>query len=242
MEKLRFIIVTSILMKKLINHPEDVVEEMLQGFSVLHPGSARLAGHKVMLRDDAVQVGEQQVAIISGGGNGHEPAHAGYIGEGMLSAAVAGEIFMSPSSDSVFAANSGEEKRVGVMVNNLGATTEMELAIVARHAVPFLESEGYTVERIYAGTFLSSSDMAGISISVLGVNDEWLRWLDAPTSAPAWPNLPNRRPGKAEARIAMETSAKVSRSVGEGGRTDADRRLERAIEPHARHSSRQRRT
>jgi dihydroxyacetone kinase len=71
--------------------------------------------------------------------------------------------------------------------------------------------------------------MAGISISVLGVNDEWLRWLDAPTTAPAWPNVPKRRPRKAEARIAMETSAKVSRSVGEGARTDADRRLERAI-------------
>jgi dihydroxyacetone kinase len=68
----------------------------------------------------------------------------------------------------------GDDKRVAVMVNNLGATTEMELAIVARHATPFLESKGLTVERIYAGTFLSSLDMVGISISVLGVNDERL--------------------------------------------------------------------
>jgi hypothetical protein len=120
--------------------------------------------------------------------------------------------------------NFGEEKRVAVMVNNLGATTEMELAIIARHAVPLLASKGYAVDRIYAGTFLSSLDMAGISISVLGVNDEWLRWLDAPTTAPAWPNVPKRRPRKAEARIAMETSAKVSRSVGEGAQTDAGNR------------------
>ena len=77
-----------------------------------------------------------------------------------------------------------DEQRVAVMVNNLGATTEMELAIVARHALIFLEEKGFMVERIYAGTFLSSLDMAGISISVLGVNDQWLRWLDAPTSAP----------------------------------------------------------
>jgi dihydroxyacetone kinase len=56
-------------MKKLINRPEDIVEEMLQGFSVLHPGSSLLAGHKVMLRNDAEQVREQQVAIISGGGS-----------------------------------------------------------------------------------------------------------------------------------------------------------------------------
>src|ERR1700722_13001020 len=373
-------------MKKLINRPEDVVEEMLRGLSVLHPGSVRLPGHRVLLRDDAEQVREQQVAIIFGGGSGHEPAHAGYVGAGMLSAAVAGEIFTSPSSDSVFAAfkaaagepgallvvknytgdrlnfgvaaemaraegiavetvlvkddvalkgteqatgarglagtvlihklvgaaasqgknladlaaigraaiqslatmglslsagtspvvgrpsfelgedemelglgihgepgvkrtqlqsadrltetllgeilkygNFGEDRRVAVMVNNLGATTEMELAIIARHAVPFLESEGYTVERIYAGTFLSSLDMAGISISVLGVNDERLGWLDAPTTAPSWPNVPKRRPGKAEARITNRMSAEVRRSIGEEARTGAGRRLARAI-------------
>ena len=73
----------------------------------------------------------------------------------------------------------GDEQRVAVMVNNLGATTEMELAIVARHAASFLAGKGLTVERIYAGTFLSSLDMAGISISVLGLNEDRLRWLDA---------------------------------------------------------------
>src|SRR5262249_25466843 len=83
----------------------------------------------------------------------------------------------------------GDERRVVVMINNLGATTEMELAILARHVVPSLEKKGFTVERLYAGTFLSSLDMAGISISVLGLNDGWLRWLDAPTTAPSWPNV-----------------------------------------------------
>jgi dihydroxyacetone kinase len=76
-------------MKKFINRPEHVVEEMLQGLSVLNPRLARLAAHKVMFRTDAAQVQSQQVAIISGGGSGHEPAHAGYVGVGMLSAAVA---------------------------------------------------------------------------------------------------------------------------------------------------------
>jgi len=88
----------------------------------------------------------------------------------------------------------GPEKRAAVMVNNLGATTEMELAIVARYAAPYLENNGFKVERIYAGTFLSSLDMAGVSISVLGLNDERLRWLDAATSAPAWPNAPKQAP------------------------------------------------
>jgi len=124
----------------------------------------------------------------------------------------------------------GNEKRVVVMVNNLGATTEMELAIVARHATPFLESKGFRVERIYAGTFLSSLDMAGISISVLGINDGWLRWLDAVTSAPAWPNVPKHCPGKPEARISTEISLKGGSSIEGGAHTEAGRRVRWAIE------------
>ena len=91
-------------MKKFINRPQDVVEEMLQGLVVLYPGCVRLPGHNVLIRADASPASASQVAIVSGGGSGHEPAHAGYIGAGMLSAAVAGEVFTSPSSDSVFAA------------------------------------------------------------------------------------------------------------------------------------------
>src|SRR5260370_41735466 len=90
-------------MKKFINRPENVVEEMLQGLAVLSPGLARLSGHKVMIRADNDKIRDQQVTIISGGGSGHEPAHAGYIGEGMLSAGVAGEGVSSPGADSILA-------------------------------------------------------------------------------------------------------------------------------------------
>ena len=371
-------------MKKFINRREDVVEEMLRGLVTLHPGSGRLAGHSVIVRRDAAQNRDKDVAVISGGGSGHEPAHAGYIGAGMLSAAVAGEVFTSPSSDSVFAAiksvtgkagallvvknytgdrlnfglaaemaraegirvemvivdddvalkgtgqaafarglagtvfihkiagaaaaegrsltevaeaakaaieslatmgvslsagtspavgkpsfelgedqmelglgihgepgvertglqpadkltetllaqllkygKLGEQKRVAVMVNNLGATTEMELAIIARHVVPVLERAGYIIERLYAGTFLSSLDMAGISISILGLNDDRLRWLDRDTTAPAWPNVPKHRPGKPEANIAAETHQKTA---GKGAQSEIGRRTKQAIE------------
>src|ERR1700742_1439971 len=91
-------------MKKLINDPACVVEEMLQGMVRMYPALARLPGHRVLLRPDLETVRDRQVALISGGGSGHEPAHAGYIGAGMLSAAIAGEVFTSPSSDTVFAA------------------------------------------------------------------------------------------------------------------------------------------
>jgi len=90
--------------KKFINRPENVVEEMLEGLAVLSPGLARLGGHKVLVRADADRIRDKQVAVISGGGCGHEPAHAGYVGEGMLSAGIAGEVFSSPDTDSVYAA------------------------------------------------------------------------------------------------------------------------------------------
>ena len=89
-------------MKKSINRPENAVDEMLQGLAVLSPGLARLSGHKIVFRADAEQIHDKEVAVISGGG--HEPAHAGYIGAGMLTAGVAGEVFTSPGTDAVLAA------------------------------------------------------------------------------------------------------------------------------------------
>src|SRR6201993_333914 len=132
-------------MKKLINRPEDVVEEMLQGLSVLHPGTVRLSGHKVMLREDAEQVRDRQVAVISGGGSGHEPAHAGYVGAGMLSASVLGEIFTSPDTDSIVAAIkavAGKRGALLVVKNYTGDRLNFGLAAeIAR-------SEGIPVEMI----------------------------------------------------------------------------------------------
>jgi dihydroxyacetone kinase len=122
----------------------------------------------------------------------------------------------------------GNEQRVAVMVNNLGATTQMELAIVARHAASFLAGRGLTVERIYAGTFLSSLDMAGISISVLGLNEDRLRWLDAATTAPAWPNAAKQRPGNPKAQIAVDITKETSSSSG--AQTEAGRKTNQAIE------------
>src|SRR5580704_2268927 len=110
---------------------------MLQGRSVLHSGAVRLSGHKVMLRQDSDLMSDRQVAIISGGGSGHEPAHAGYIGEGMLSAAVAGEVFTSPSSDSVFAAIkavAGKHGALLVVKNYTGDRLNFGLAAEMAHA------------------------------------------------------------------------------------------------------------
>ena len=99
---------------------------------------------------------------------------------------------------------------------------------MARHAASFLAGRGFTVERIFAGTFLSSLDMAGISISVLGLNEDRLRWLDAATTAPAWPNAAKQRPGNPETQIA--TAAGTGVSSGSGAQTDTGRKTRQAIE------------
>ncbi len=88
-------------MKKLINEPGAVVPEMLEGLATLSPGIALLEGETVAVRADWDR---NSVALISGGGAGHEPAHAGYVGPGLLTAAVSGDVFTSPSVDAVLAA------------------------------------------------------------------------------------------------------------------------------------------
>lgn len=93
-------------MKRFINAKTSIVTEALDGFLATSPNArlARLDGYphtKVILRSDWDKSG---VALVAGGGSGHEPAHAGYVGEGMLTAAVCGEIFASPTVDAVLAA------------------------------------------------------------------------------------------------------------------------------------------
>ena len=85
---------------QLINNPKDVVEEMIDGIT-LNPALQRLDGYSVVVRST---IDKSKVALISGGGSGHEPSHAGWVGEGMLTAAVAGPVFASPASNSVLAA------------------------------------------------------------------------------------------------------------------------------------------
>jgi ATP-dependent dihydroxyacetone kinase len=331
-------------MKKLINDPRLVVREMLEGVVDAYPALALLADENVVVRAAVDATVGRTVAIISGGGSGHEPAHAGYIGTGMLTAAVAGDVFTSPSVDAVLAAIRhagrtsdvllivknytgdrlnfglaaelarhegiavetvivgddvalgdrvprdrrrgiagtvlvhklagavaeagaslrevaeiargaaadvrsmgvgigpctlpavgkpgyvladdeielglgihgekgasriktaaadtlvdtvidrivddlwhGGETRVVLLVNGLGGTPPMELAIVMRRALRTLRERGFSVARAWMGNFMTALEMPGFSLSVLPVDDERLRLLDAPTDAPAWP-------------------------------------------------------
>ncbi len=373
-------------MKKLINRPEAVVEEMVEGLVAVYPGLRRVEGRTVLVRADAREEADRKVALISGGGSGHEPAHAGYVGRGMLSAAVAGDVFTSPAPDAVLAAiravagragallivknytgdrlnfglaadlaraegipvemvvvaddaalaassglagarglagtifvhkvagaaseagaslaevaaearataesvatmgvalsactvpaagrpgfalgeseiemglgihgEPGVRKaaigradaivdeilakildrlgceagaRVALMVNNLGATPTMELAIVARRAIEAMEALGLRVERAYMGTFLSALEMAGVSLSVLLVDDARLARLDAPADAPAWPNAASRPRDRDADEVPDPTAETAEFRAAEPPRTPVGRALETAL-------------
>lgn len=118
-------------MRKLINNPRQVVREMLEGLADLNPGVSLLAGEDVIIRTGLPSLSDRRVAVLSGGGSGHEPAHAGYVGEGRLTAAIAGDVFTSPSVDAVLAAiraASGPNGAVLIVKNYTGDRLNFGLA------------------------------------------------------------------------------------------------------------------
>ncbi len=87
-------------MKKILNKVEDLVVEMCEGMVKAHPDKLAFdRKHKILSR---AKVNEQKVSLISGGGSGHEPSHGGFVGTGMLDAAVCGDVFASPSTIQVY--------------------------------------------------------------------------------------------------------------------------------------------
>jgi phosphoenolpyruvate---glycerone phosphotransferase subunit DhaK len=121
--------------KKIINDPASVVSEALAGFAAAYRGLVRVnLGPDYIVRADAPVPGK--VAVISGGGSGHEPLHGGFVGAGMLDAAVPGAIFTSPTPDAVLAATQAANGGAGVLhiVKNytgdvLNFETAAELAV-----------------------------------------------------------------------------------------------------------------
>src|SRR5437899_6657368 len=101
-------------MKKLINAPEDVVKESLAGRAAAHGDLLRVDfDNQVVVRKDAPVKGK--VALVSGGGSGHEPLHGGFVGRGMLDAACPGEVFTSPVPDQMLAATKAVDGGAGVL-------------------------------------------------------------------------------------------------------------------------------
>ncbi len=100
-------------MKKIINKPETLIMEMCNGIVMAHPELELVKKYKVIKKKE---MNENKVSLISGGGSGHEPAHAGLIGKGMLDAAVCGEVFASPSQIQVYQAIKETNSKKGTLL------------------------------------------------------------------------------------------------------------------------------
>jgi phosphoenolpyruvate---glycerone phosphotransferase subunit DhaK len=116
-------------MKKLINAPDNLVDEALAGMVAAHPGYIRVEEPNIVVRTDAPRAGK--VGVISGGGSGHEPMHGGFVGRGMLDAACPGAVFTSPVPDQMLAATKAVDGGAGVLhivKNYTGDIMNFELA------------------------------------------------------------------------------------------------------------------
>ncbi|MCT4544798.1 MAG: dihydroxyacetone kinase subunit DhaK [Vallitalea sp.] len=130
-------------MKKMINQPENIVDEMLRGMVAAHPNYVkRVEGFDVLTR---VTSPNKKVALVSGGGSGHEPSHGGFVGKGMLDGAIAGAVFTSPTPDQVFEAIKNVDGGEGVLLvikNYTGDVMNFEMA------AEMAEAEGIKVQKV----------------------------------------------------------------------------------------------
>ncbi|MGB5445427.1 MAG: dihydroxyacetone kinase subunit DhaK [Psychromonas sp.] len=135
-------------MKKLINKVDDVVEEQLKGMRLAHPELQYNAEPRYLMREST----SDKVALISGGGSGHEPLHAGFIGKGMLTAACPGEIFTSPTPDQMYECGKAINSKAGTLFfikNYTGDILNFETAVELLH-----------MDGIPVGTVLIDDDVA----------------------------------------------------------------------------------
>lgn len=141
-------------MKKIINDPNQVVQDMITGMISAAPDQLkRVEGTTVIVRKDTPT--SKKVGLLSGGGSGHEPAHAGYIGKGMLDAAVLGEVFTSPSVDQVYEGIKAVDSGEGVFLiikNYTGDVLNFEMAR------ELAEAEGIKVAQVIVNDDVAVED------------------------------------------------------------------------------------
>lgn len=135
-------------MKKVINNPEYVVEEMLEGMTYAYPQYlSKLDNANVLVRKE---IKTDKVALVSGGGSGHEPSHGGFVGYGMLDGAVAGAVFTSPTPDQIYEA----------------------IKAVANDAGVLLVVKNYTGDVMNFDMAKEMAEMEGIKVDTITVNDD----------------------------------------------------------------------
>ena len=156
-------------MKKLINKPEDVVKEELKGIELAHPDLVKVFDDPdFIVRADAPVQGK--VALVSGGGSGHEPMHGGFVGKGMLDAACPGAVFTSPTPDQMLEATKAVDGGAGVLhivKNYTGDVMNFEMA------ADLARDEGIEVESVIVNDDVAVEDSTwtagrrGVGLTVL---------------------------------------------------------------------------
>ena len=140
-------------MKKLINSPDDVVTDALRGMAAAHPELRVDVKNQLVYRADGPRQGK--VALVSGGGSGHEPMHGGFVGLGMLDAACPGAVFTSPVPDQMLAATQGVDGGAGVVhvvKNYTGDVMNFQLA------AELAADEGVKVESVLVNDDVAVED------------------------------------------------------------------------------------
>ncbi len=130
-------------MKKFINDPDNLVNELLAGFVLAHANKVALAGNKLVVRTHPKAA--SKVAVVTLGGSGHEPALSGFVGEGMLDISVPGEIFAAPGPPRVFEALKLAHRDAGVLLVVLNHEGDVMTAGIA---MEMAEKEGYKVKQV----------------------------------------------------------------------------------------------
>lgn len=189
-------------MKKFINDPYDVVDEMLEGFLDVHSNYVRkLDTARVLVRRDAPV--PNKVGIVTGGGSGHKPAFIGFIGDGMLDAVAVGEIFTSPPPLACFEAAKAVNSGKGVLFllgNYAGDVMNFQLA------ADMAKAEGISVEQVITIDDVGSGFKEDVS-KRRGVVGSFLGWKVAGAKAAAGGSLE-------ECKAAVEKMNDNTRTLG----------------------------
>jgi phosphoenolpyruvate---glycerone phosphotransferase subunit DhaK len=182
-------------MKKLINNPDTVVTEALEGVAAAHPSLSVDIENKVITRAGGPRAGK--VGLVSGGGSGHEPLHGGFVGYGMLDAACPGEVFTSPVPDQMLIATKAVDGGAGVlhvvknytgdvlnfqMAAELAEDEGIEVASVVTNDDVAVQDSLYTagrrgvgatvfVEKIAGALAEEGADLAAVAAAAREVND-----------------------------------------------------------------------
>ncbi len=205
-------------MKKLINSPDTLLAESLDGFAAAHADIVALGDDRKFVRRRSLTQGK--VALVSGGGSGHEPLHAGFVGHGMLDAACPGQVFTSPTPDQMIAAAEAVDTGAGclfIVKNYEGDIMNFDMAreMASRKIETVLTDDDVAVENSLYTT--GRRGVAGTLIveRIVGAAAEQGLALDDLKSIGSWVNGRTRSMGVALTSCTVPAAGKPTFAIGD---------------------------